>query len=149
MVMMIKQGLGVFQRNVRRGFLIVVVASTTILSSTLWAAIAMMPYFQHPVGLSPAPLMNLTLRSRSDAPTELAWFFIQYAYLSEDIHIRAKNHHTFMISDRKRGREYVVGLGQNFRRVEIYFTNDKARTIGECLHAREKARCRNEEWAGW
>jgi cell wall-associated NlpC family hydrolase len=121
---------GVFQRNVRRGFLIAALLGTTVLSSTLYATIAMLPYFQ----LQQPPLVSGSLRpmlsaTRDGVPSELAWFFVQYSYLSGSVHIREKNHHTFVVSDGPRGREYVIRIGQNFRRVEIYFAQDKTHSM--------------------
>src|SRR5436853_508300 len=124
----IHKGIGIFQRNVRRGFLAAVLAVTSVVGSTLWATIAMMPYYQ--MRLPPAPLSAFEshLSARNGVPPELAWFFVQYSYLSDNVHIRAKNHHTFIVTDGPRGRDYVVSLAQNFRRVEIYFSDDKQRT---------------------
>jgi hypothetical protein len=122
----LQKGYAAFRKHVRKGFLIAVLIGTSIVGSSLYATIAMMPYFQlrNPEsGLNPG--FTGTLSARAGVPTELAWFFVQYAYLSSDVNIRPKNRHTFVISDNPRGREYVVTLGQSFRRVEIYFRDEK------------------------
>src|SRR4051812_2771473 len=122
---LLHQSISVFQRNVRRGFLAAVLAVTSVVGSTLWATIAMMPYYQ--MRIPPLSLSGLEPRvlAREGVPPELAWFFVQYGYVSSNVQIRVKNHHTFVVSDGPRGRDYVVGLAQNSRRVEIYFKDDK------------------------
>lgn len=108
-------------RNVRQGFLIVVLAVSCIAGSSLYGTIAMMPYFQirNPQTMLPSAVPALT--SRFGVPAELAWFFVQYPYISASARIHAKNHHTFIVNDGPRRKEYVITLGQSFRRVEIYF----------------------------
>jgi cell wall-associated NlpC family hydrolase len=117
------------QKNVRKGFLLAVIFGTSVVGSSLYATIAMMPYFQVRFPESSlASTLTSTISARAGVPTELAWFFVQYAYLSSDVNIRPKNRHTFIISDTPRGREYVVTVGQSFRRVEIYFRGEKDRS---------------------
>jgi len=58
-------------------------------------------------------------------PMEMAWFFIQYPYISQSAKIRAKNHHTYVVSDSWRHKDYVVNFGQRYRRVEIYAQDTK------------------------
>ena len=129
----IHKGIGVFQRNVRRGFFFGVLAVTSVVGSTLWATIAMLPFYQERLPQGTLSTLGSPLSARTDIPSELAWFFVQYSYVSNNVPIRAKNHHTFVITDGPRGREYVVSLGQNFRRVEVYFNDDKQRTTVHVL----------------
>jgi len=63
--------------------------------------------------------------ARGEFPSELAWFFIQYPYLSPDCRIIPKNHHTFLVEDGPRRRNYVVNFGQRYRRVELYQQNSR------------------------
>jgi hypothetical protein len=122
---LLNKGLSAFQRNVRQGFLVVVLVATSVVGSSLWATIAMMPYFQQRMIIHGSnPLVN-GFAARIGVPSELAWFFVQYPYVSSDVHLRAKTHHIYVVSDTARGREYVVTLGQSFRRVEIYFGDQK------------------------
>lgn len=128
---LLKQGISHLQQNVRKGFLIITLIVTSIVGSTLWAAIAMFPMFQErTTGIRPVSLVQSFpfLNARAGVPPELAWFFVQYPYLSSDVQIRNKNNHTFIVSDAPRRRDYVVKWGQSFRRVEIYYADDKART---------------------
>jgi hypothetical protein len=46
--------------------------------------------------------------------------------VSSNARITPKNHHTFVISDGERHKEYVINFGQRFRRVEIYTPEDSA-----------------------
>ena len=126
---LIQNSLAVFNRHVRGGFIVTMIALTSVLGSTLWGTITMMPYLHRTPSLPLNPtLASLALSVRPDVPPELAWFFVQFPYLSSNALFRSKNHHTFVINDVKRKREYVIGLGQNFRRVEIYYSDDKSRT---------------------
>jgi cell wall-associated NlpC family hydrolase len=129
----ILRGIAFLQRNVRRGFLMAVLGGTSIIGSTLWATIAMLPYFPGPSQAPLNPTLPVLTATRAGVPAELAWFFIQFPYLSSDIHIRAKNHHTFMVNDPARRREYVITLGQSYRRVEIYFGDDKDHSTVQIL----------------
>jgi len=45
--------------------------------------------------------------------------------VSQSAGIRAKNHHTFIVTDSARRRDYVVNFGQRYRRVEIYSHDSK------------------------
>ena len=123
-----RRGVTLVQHQVRVGFLAIMLAVTSVLGSSLWATIAVMPYLQSNPGVRHPSLHTLNLNSRLDVPTELAWFFVQCPYISKDAALRAKNHHTFILNDGPRKRDYVVTFGQNFRRVEIYFGEDKSRT---------------------
>lgn len=111
---------------VRQGFLLVTLTISLCLGSTLWAIVSL-PYLpgQFPESFS-SPLPSLFL-ARSQVPAELSWFFVQFHYLSPRLQIRSKNHHRFVVTDARRHREYVVTLGQQFRRVEIYYADAKGR----------------------
>jgi hypothetical protein len=86
----------------------------------LWAIPAVTSYMPRQF-LEPAiPPSSFMPIPRGTVPSELAWFFIQYPYVSQSAQIRPKNHHTFVVSDSSRHRDYVVNFGQRFRRVEIY-----------------------------
>ena len=111
--------------TVRKGFIFGAVSGFLVGSSTLWA-ISSLPYLPgHPI----EPILTAEPRDLSMArltvPAELAWFFIQFPYISENAQIRVKNHHTFVVADNSRKKEYVVALGQKFRRVEIYSGDSK------------------------
>ncbi len=107
--------------TVRRGFLIGAVGGFSVASSTIWA-LSTLPYFpgQHFEPTSNFSLLHDFTTARLSIPSELAWFFIQFPYLSDSAKVRSKNHHTFIVSDSVRKKDYVVSLGQRFRRVEIY-----------------------------
>jgi hypothetical protein len=57
---------------------------------------------------------------RGAVPSELAWFFSQHPYISRTARILPKNHHTFLVSDGPRRKDYVVSFGQRYRRIEMY-----------------------------
>ena len=126
-------GMSLFKKNVRKGFLAVALIGTSVLGSTLWATIAMLPFLQERTPHSGFTTSMPFISARAGVPAELAWFFVQYPYLSTGAQIRSKNNHTFIVSDARRGREYVVKWGQSFRRVEIYFKGDKDRTTVHCF----------------
>lgn len=106
--------------TVRRGFWLGALAGFSVAGSVLWAIPSVMTYLP---GHPPEPFVlrdpNLPI-PRNAVPAELAWFFIQYPYVSEAATIRSKNRHAFLIEDAPRRRHYVVALGQRYRRVEIY-----------------------------
>jgi hypothetical protein len=109
-----------FQLNVRRGFLFGALAGFSIVGSMLWAIPAVTPYlpqrFQE-TRLNPSSFMPIP---RGAVPPELVWFFIQFPYISESAQVTPKNHHTFIVADAPRRRNYVINFGQRYRRVEIY-----------------------------
>lgn len=113
---------------IRRGFLVAIVIFSSVAGSTLWAIMSL-PYLPgHPIlERDPLPLEQgpNAVVAREAVPAELAWFFIKFPYVSSEAQVRQKNHHTFIIIDAPRKREYVVSLGQTFRRVEIYFSGNK------------------------
>src|SRR5258706_1016816 len=115
--------------HVRKGFLIGALAGFFVAGSMLWAIPTVTSYMPHrfvePV-IPPASFMPIV---RGSMPSELAWFFIQFPYVSESVQIRAKNHHTFVVSDSLRHRDYVVNFGQRFRRVEIYSQETKENQV--------------------
>ncbi len=107
------------QLAVRKGFLVGALAGFSIVGSTLWA-LSSLSYLP---GRPPEPVFteqHLMPMARISIPAELAWFFIQYPYVSESAQIRQKNHHSYVITDNPRKKQYVITLGQHFRRVEIY-----------------------------
>jgi len=110
--------------TIRKGFIFGAVGGFLVGSSTLWA-LSTLPYLPgHPI----EPLFNASRdlpMARLTVPAELAWFFIQFPYISENAQIRIKNHHTFVVADNSRKKEYVVMIGQKFRRVEIYAPESK------------------------
>jgi len=106
--------------SVRIGFVFGAIGVAGVAASTLWALSTTLPYLP-PHRIEPAlPATRDLPNARLSVPSELAWFFIQFPYVSDDAAIRAKNHHTFVIIDTARHREYVVQLAQKYRRVEIY-----------------------------
>jgi hypothetical protein len=111
--------------SVRRGFLLGAMGGLFAAGSLLWAIPAVAPFlpprFQEPKTAWEEPLPV----ARQRVPSELAWFFIQYPYLSEQTQIQSKNHHSFVIVDQVRRRNYVVHVGQRYRRVEIYSADSK------------------------
>ncbi len=111
--------------GVRKGFLIGAMSGLFVAGSMLWAIPAVTSYmpgqFVEPIIL-PDSFMPIP---RGSVPLELAWFFIQYPYISQSSHIRPKNHHTFIVADSARHRDYVVNFGQRYRRVEIYSRDSK------------------------
>jgi hypothetical protein len=113
---------------IRKSFILGMLGVVSVAGSSLWA-LASLPYLP---GHAPHPATASTLLGpgalsavRSGVPSELAWFFIEFPYLSADTQIKAKNHHTFLVFDPLRRREYVVTLGQNFRRAEVYYGDDR------------------------
>ncbi|MFA5974816.1 MAG: NlpC/P60 family protein [Elusimicrobiota bacterium] len=108
--------------SVRKGFLVGVLIGFSAVGSTLWA-LSSLPYF---TGRSPEPVLSSHQIPipRFAVPTELSWFFIQFPYVSPSSVIRQKNNHTFIINDKPHRREYVIVVGQQFRRVEIYRSDD-------------------------
>jgi cell wall-associated NlpC family hydrolase len=105
--------------TIRRGFLVGLMIGLSVAGSTLYA-LSSLP---HLPGRPIEPMMHPTSglnAARLSVPTELAWFFIQFPYVSESATIRSKNRHTFVVSDSARKREYVIQFGQRYRRVEIY-----------------------------
>ncbi len=106
--------------SVRRGFLLGALAGFSIVGSLLWAIPVVTTYmprqFGEPLVATPTFMPSL----HGSVPTEMAWFFIQFPYVSETAQIRSKNHHTFIVTDSSRKRNYVVNFGQRYRRVEIY-----------------------------
>lgn len=110
--------------TVRKGFVFGAVGGFLVGSSTLWA-ISTLPYLPgHPIEPILTAPRDLSM-ARLTVPAELAWFFIQFPYVSENAQIRVKNHHTFVVTDNPRKKEYVVSIGQRFRRVEIYAQDNK------------------------
>jgi hypothetical protein len=111
--------------TVRKGFLFGALGGFLVGTSSIWA-LSSMPYLPghpiEPVVLAPRDVSV----ARLTVPAELAWFFIQFPYISEKAQVRIKNHHTFVVADNSRKKEYVVTLGQKFRRVEIYAQDNKA-----------------------
>jgi hypothetical protein len=108
---------------VRKGFMVGVLAGLSAAGSSLWA-LSSLPYMPgHPIEtVTPSTYIPI---ARMTVPIELAWFFIQFPYVSESSTVRAKNHHTFVVNDAPRHREYVLQIGQRFRRIEIYSSEDK------------------------
>ncbi len=113
------------QVSVRRGFLIGALAGFSVVGSLLWAIPAVTSYmprqFPEPAFRASAILPAF----REKVPSELAWFFIQFPYVSEKAKIQAKNHHTFIVDDTLRHKNYVISFGQRYRRVEIYTPDPK------------------------
>ncbi len=111
--------------GVRRGFLVGALAGFSIAGSMLWAIPTVTSYmprqFQEPI-IPPSSFMPV---ARGTVPSELAWFFIQFPFVSESAQIRLKNHHTFIVNDSPRRRNYVLNFGQRYRRVEIYSQETK------------------------
>lgn len=105
--------------SVRRGFLAGALIGFSVAGSTLWG-ISAVAYLTGHAPVEPILQPHGLPIPRFSVPTELAWFFIQYPYVSASMSIRQKNRHTFIVSDGPRRREYVVRVGQQFRRVEIY-----------------------------
>src|ERR1700746_1052680 len=111
--------------SVRKGFLLGALGGFSVVGSMLWAIPVVTSYMPHRF-LDPAiPPSSFMPIPRGLVPTELAWFFIQYPFVSESAQIRPKNHHTFIVTDSPRHRDYVVNFGQRFRRVEIYSQETK------------------------
>lgn len=95
-------------------------AGFSVAGSLLWAIPVVAPYlpgYQPEPTRSPEPVFT---HIRESIPPEMAWFFIQYPYITVNASLKAKNRHTYVVSDPERQKEYVVNFGQRFRRVEIY-----------------------------
>src|SRR5689334_17114884 len=94
--------------SVRRGFLVGALGGFFIAGSTLWG-VASLPYLtgRHIDTNTLVPASQVPI-ARGMVPPQLAWFFIQYPYVSERAQIRTKNFHTYVISDPSRKRDYVV-----------------------------------------
>jgi len=106
--------------GVRKGFLVGAVAGFWVAGSLLWAIPSVAPYLPHQVPEAVIPSASFVPIARGTLPPEIAWFFIQYPYVSQNSRILPKNHHTFVVKDGPRQRDYVVNFGQRYRRVEIY-----------------------------
>jgi hypothetical protein len=110
---------------VRRGFLLGTLAGFSVVGSLLWAiptVTTLWPQrFGEPLN---SPLPAFLPQIHGNVPSELAWFFIQYPYVSESAEILLKNRHTVVVNDTSRHRKYVVNWGQRYRRVEIYTEKD-------------------------
>ena len=114
---------------VRKGFLVGALAGFSVVGSLLWSIPSVTPYlpqrFSEPVA-SPVTMIPIV---HGKIPSELAWFFIQFPYVSESAEIVSKNHHTFIVNDTARRKKYVVNFGQRFRRVEIYASDTKTTQV--------------------
>jgi len=106
--------------GVRKGFMVGALAGFSVAGSLLWAIPAVAPFLPNQRPEPVIPPSSFVPIARAAMPSELAWFFIQYPYVSQSSRILPKNHHTFLVQDGPRQREYVVNFGQRFRRVEIY-----------------------------
>jgi hypothetical protein len=95
----------------------------SLIGTTLWAVIVIPAYFRVSEMNASSLQPPLPLVRRDAVPNVLAWFFVQFPYVSPDASITEKSHHTFVITDQERRREYAVILGQSFRRVEIYYSD--------------------------
>jgi hypothetical protein len=96
-----------------------------VAGSALWSIPAVSPYFPRQFSDPVVPSSTLMPILRGAVPSELAWFFIQFPYISEACQIISKNHHTYVVTDTARRKKYVVNFGQRFRRVEIYSQDTK------------------------
>ena len=105
---------------VRKGFVVGAIAGISVAGSLLWAIPSVAPYLPHQLPEPVIPSSSFVPIMRETLPPEIAWFFIQYPYVSQSSTIVPKNHHTFIVKDGPRQRDYVVNFGQRFRRVEIY-----------------------------
>jgi hypothetical protein len=115
--------------GIRKGFFVGALAGFSVVGSLLWAIPSVTSYFpkQFPEpGLAPAMPLPVV---RASLPSEIAWFFIQFPYISESAQILPKNHHTFLVKDTARQRDYVVSFGQRYRRVEMYARGAKESTV--------------------
>lgn len=114
--------------GVRKGFVWGAMAGFCVAGSTLWALSSVQQLLHPPILESPPFLPSLNFQAvRHDIPAHLAWFFIQYPYLSEKATLLEKTRHTAIVSDPTRGKQYVISFGQRFRRVEIYSSDNAAR----------------------
>src|SRR5258708_500869 len=103
--------------GIRRGFLLGAIAGFSVVGSMLWAIPAVTNILPHQFSEPNIPSSSLVPVLRGTMPSELAWFFIQFPYVSESAEITPKNHHTFIVNDAPRRRKYVVNFGQRYRRV--------------------------------
>ena len=94
--------------TVRRGFLLGALAGFSIVGSMLWAIPEVASYMPHSFVEPIIPPSSFMPIARGSVPSELAWFFIQFPYVSESAQVRSKNHHTFIVTDSSRRRNYVV-----------------------------------------
>ena len=111
--------------GVRKGFLIGGVLGLSVAGSLLWAIPAVTSYMPRQFGEPIIPPISFMPIVHGTVPSELAWFFIQYPYVSQSVKIRSKNHHSFIVTDSDRHRNYVLSFGQRYRRVEIYSQDSK------------------------
>lgn len=105
---------------VRKGFMVGAISGFFVAGSILWAIPIVSPYLPPYSSENHPPAEAVFPAFRDAIPPEMAWFFIQYPYVSSSAVIKSKNHHTYIVSDTVRQKEYVVHFGQRFRRVEIY-----------------------------
>jgi cell wall-associated NlpC family hydrolase len=106
--------------GIRKGFLVGALAGFFVAGSLLWS-IPAVTSFMPQVAPESAFRTDLVLPVvREAVPNELAWFFIQYPYISAKATLRYKNRHAAIVSDPERSKEYVLQFGQRFRRVEVY-----------------------------
>lgn len=106
--------------KVRKGFMFGALAGFSVAGSMIWAIPVVSTYLP-PYPTESKPMSEAVLPAvRDSIPSEMAWFFIQYPYVTTSAQIKPKNHHTYVVSDSAREKEYVVNFGQRFRRVEIY-----------------------------
>jgi hypothetical protein len=106
--------------GVRKGFLVGAIAGFSVAGSLLWAIPSVAPYLPNQLPEPIIPSSSFAPIMRGTMPPEIAWFFIQFPYVSQSSTITPKNHHTFILKDGPRQRDYVVNFGQRYRRVEIY-----------------------------
>src|SRR5229473_2749671 len=99
------------QLHVRRGFLLGAIAGFSLIGSMLWAIPVVTSYMPHGFREPIIPPSSFMPIARGSMPSELAWFFIQFPFVSESAQIRSKNHHTYIVDDSRRGRNYVLNFG--------------------------------------
>lgn len=110
---------------IRKSFLISVVLSFSLISTSLWA-VARNPAL---LGLRPLSAISPPPSLFPDRPyvrRELEWFFKLYPYISLDCRIESKSHHKFLVHDPPRVRSYLIMVKQRERRVEIYGRGDRS-----------------------
>jgi hypothetical protein len=112
---------------VRKGFVVGMLIGLCVAGTGLWG-LSSIPYLPgHPIEpLDNALSSPLQAIARLSIPGDLAWFYIQFPYVSEKAQIKLKNHHTYVVSDAQRHKDYVIILGQRFRRIEVYDDQDKS-----------------------
>jgi len=115
--------------GVRKGFLVGALAGFSVAGSLLWAIPAVVTYLPNQRPEPVIPSSSFVPIPRATVPSEMAWFFIQFPYVSQSAQILPKNRHTFVVKDDPRRREYVVNFGQRYRRVEIYSQDPKETQI--------------------